>query len=45
MKFLQRRRIVINQKNLSSKNNSQLSSFIYGLYQDNVLTYLMRIND
>lgn len=32
MQFLQKRRIVINKKNLSSKNNNQLSAFIYGLY-------------
>ncbi|CDW77266.1 ankyrin repeat [Stylonychia lemnae] len=45
MKFLQKRRLVIDQKNLASKNNNSLEQFIYGLYKDNVLTYLMRIND
>ena len=45
MKFLQKRRLVVDQKHLSSQNNEQLSIFMYGLYQDNVLSYLMRIND
>ena len=45
MKFLQKRRLVVDQKNLSSKNTIQLSNFMYGLYQDNVLTYVMRIKD
>eukprot|EP00347_Sterkiella_histriomuscorum_P015552 403356602 len=45
MKFLSKRRLIVDQKNLSSKNNQQLETFMYGIYQDNVLTYLMRIND
>jgi hypothetical protein len=35
----------VEQKHLASKNKEQLSAFMYGLYQDNVLSYLMRVGD
>ena len=45
MKFLQKRKLVVEQKHLASKNKEQLSVYMYGLYQDNVLSYLLRVGD
>ena len=40
-----KKRVAFAKENLSSYNNRQLASFIYGIYKDSALTYMMRIDD
>ena len=44
MRFM-KRKINLSKQAMSSYSNARLSQYVYGLYNDNALTYLMRIDD